>query len=256
MKGVRGLSALILTKDEEDNIGRAIKSLQGLAEEVIVLDSGSKDRTVEIAKSMGARVFFREWQGYPAQLNYGVELCSGEWVLVVDADEEVSERLKESIKEVLSKPEYEVYKVCRRTYYLGGFLRHAWYPEWRVRLFKKGRVTFQGELHETAVYSSKAGKTKGDLYHYSYKNLKDQYRKTLKYAEEMAHIMHRSGKRFRTYHLLFNPFWHFLKVYLFQLGFLDGLRGFLVASSAFIYTFLKYKFLLELELSERKEKLW
>ncbi|MEN3029053.1 MAG: glycosyltransferase family 2 protein [Aquificaceae bacterium] len=256
MKGAKGLSALILTKDEENNISRAIESLQELAEEVIVLDSGSKDRTVEIAKSMGAKVYFKEWEGYPKQLNYGIELCSGDWVLVLDADEEVSDRLKESIREVLSKPEYEVYKVCRRTYYLGKFLRHAWYPEWRVRLFKKGKVTFQGELHEKAVYSSKAGKIKGDLYHYSYRNLKDQYRKTLQYAEVMAHIMHRSGKRFRLYHLLLSPLWHFLKVYLFQLGFLDGVRGFLVASSAFIYTFLKYKFLLELELLERYKKLW
>lgn len=250
------LSVLILTKNEEDNIQRAIGSVLGLAGEVLVVDSGSTDKTVEIAKSMGAKVYHRDWEGYPVQLNYGLELCTGDWVLVLDADEEVSEELRENIERVLKSPKYEVYKVCRRTYYLGRFLRHAWYPEWRVRLFRKNKVAFAGELHEKPIYKERAGKLKGDLYHYSYKSLKDQYRKTLEYAEKMAHLMHRSGKRFRLYKLLLNPIWHFLKVYFFQMGFLDGRRGFLVAFSTFFYTFLKYKFLYELELKEKGGRLW
>ena len=250
------LSVLICTKNEERNIERAIKSVKGLAQEIIVVDSGSTDRTVEIAKSLGAKVFFKEWEGYANQLNYGISLCSSEWVLVLDADEEVSKELKEGIKRELEKPRYEVYQVCRRTYYLGDFLKHAWYPEWRIRLFKKGKVRFEGALHERAVFKGKSGKLKGDLYHYSFKSLEDQYLKTIRYAKIMAMEMKEKGKRFRGYNLVFNPIWHFIKVYLLKLGFLDGVRGFLVAMSGAIYVFLKYKFLYEMELKEKKKRLW
>ncbi len=250
------LSVLILTKDEEKNIERAIRSVQGLAQEVVVLDSGSTDRTVEIAKELGAKVFFREWKGYPDQLNYGIGLCSGDWVFVLDADEEVSKELRESIGQAIKNPKHDIYMVSRRTYYLGDFLKHAWYPEWRIRLFRKGEVRFEGLLHERAVFSGSVGRLKGDLYHYSYKSLKDQYLKTVHYAYTMAEIMKSEGKRFRLYKLIFNPLWHFIKVYFVQLGFLDGLRGFMVALSAFFYTFLKYKFLYELELKEKVSKLW
>lgn len=242
------LSVLILTKNEEENIQRAIKSVKDLAGEVVVLDSGSTDRTVEIAKSLGAKVFFREWTTYSDQLNYGISLCSGEWVFVLDADEEVSEELKRSIKEELKAPKYEAYEVCRRTCYLGRFLRHAWYPEWRLRLFKKGRVAFEGTLHERVIFEGKVGRLKGDLYHYSFKDLEHQYIKTVKYAKLMAQEAHEKGRKFRLTNLLFNPLWHFFKVYFLDLGFLDGKRGLMVAFSGFVYTFLKYKFLYELEI--------
>ncbi len=245
------LSVLIRTKNEEENIERAIRSVQDLADEVVVVDSGSTDRTVEIAKSLGAKVFFREWTGYSDQLNYGVGLCGGDWVLVLDADEEVSRELKESIREEIKRPRYEAYEVCRRTCYLGRFLRHAWYPEWRLRLFKKGKVAFEGVLHERVVFEGKVGRLRGDLYHYSFKNLEHQYLKTVKYAKLMAQEAYAKGKKFRLINLLFNPLWHFFKVYLLDLGFLDGKRGLMVAFSGFVYTFLKYKFLYELELKEK-----
>ncbi|RMH80479.1 MAG: glycosyltransferase family 2 protein [Acidobacteria bacterium] len=244
------LSVLIRAKNEEESIGRAIRSVKGLANEIVVVDSGSTDRTVEIAKSLGAKVFFKEWEGYPNQLNYGIGLCSGDWVLVLDADEEVSHELAESIRHTIKAPKHKVYMVSRRTYYLGRFLKYAWYPEWRVRLFERGRVRFEGEIHERAIFEGPVGKIKGDLYHYSYRNLMDQYEKTLMYAHKMASLKHKGGEKFRLYKLVFNPLWSFFKVYFVQLGFLDGVRGFLVAVSAFIYTFLKYKFLLELELAK------
>lgn len=250
------LSVLIRTKNEERNIERAIKSVDGLAQEIVVVDSGSTDRTVDIAKSLGAKVFFREWEGYANQINYGISLCSHEWIFLLDADEELSEELKESIKKELRDPKYEVYEVCRRTYYLGDFLKHAWYPEWRARLFKKGKVFFEGMLHERVVFEGKVGRLKGDLYHYTYKSLEDQYLKAIKYAKIMAQEMKEKGKKFRLYNLIFNPLWYFIKVYFLKLGFLDGVRGFLVAMSGSIYTFLKYKFLYEMELKEKKEKLW
>jgi glycosyltransferase involved in cell wall biosynthesis len=252
-----GLSVLILTKNEEKNIKRAIESVKDIADEIVVLDSGSTDRTVEIAKSLGAKVFFHQWDGYPQQLNRGIGLCSEDWVLVLDADEEVSEELRNSISKAISSRTAEVYMVCRKTYYLGKFLEHTWYPEWRVRLFKKGLVRFEGDLHEQAIFKGEAHRLRGELYHYSYESLYHQYEKTLKYARTMAESYHKKGKKFRLYNLLFNPPWSFFKVYFLQKGFLDGVRGFLVAFSSFFYTFLKYMFLLELELKEKhKENLW
>ncbi|WP_448587295.1 glycosyltransferase family 2 protein [Thermocrinis sp.] len=248
---------LILTKNEEKDLPRAIRSVKDIADEVVVLDSGSTDATIDLARSLGAKVFYHPWNGYPHQLNKGIELCSEEWILVLDADEEVSEELRDSIKKAISFPLSDVYSLSRRTYYLGGFLKHTWYPEWRVRLFRKGAVRFEGELHERAIFRGEAVKLKGDLYHYSYESFSDQYEKTIRYAKIMAEEYHRKGKRFRLYNLLFNPFWSFFKVFVLQRGFLDGLRGFAVAMSSFIYTFLKYLFLLELEMKKEKgEKLW
>ncbi len=252
------LSVLIRTKNEIENIERAIKSVKGLAQEVIVLDDGSTDGTVEKAKNLGAKVFFTKGgSSFAEKLNYGIDLCSNEWVFILDADEEVSEELKDSINLALKNPKYKAYMVSRRTYYLGKFLKYTWYPEWKLRLLKKGSVYFRGEMHEQPVYNFKVGRLKGDLYHFSYRSLYHQYEKTINYAKSMALVSFKAGKRFRPYNLVFNPIWSFVKVFLVQFGFMDGLRGFLVAVSAFIYTFLKYAFLLELTLKEKyREDLW
>ncbi|SHK34283.1 glycosyltransferase family 2 protein [Thermocrinis minervae] len=248
------LSVLIRTKNEEENIARAIKSVLDIADEVVVVDSGSTDRTVQIAKSLGAKVFFKEWEGYSQQLNYGLTLCQGPWILVLDADEEVSAELRDSIRKELKKPRYDAYYISRRTFYLGAFLKHAWYPEWRLRLFKKGTVKFEGALHERAIFNGRAGKLKGDIFHYSFKDLRYQYIKTLEYARIVAQELRKKGRKFRLYNLLLNPVWAFIKVYFLQLGFLDGIRGLSVAFSALVYVFLKYLFLWEMEHVERKDE--
>ncbi|RUM30716.1 MAG: glycosyltransferase family 2 protein [Aquifex sp.] len=252
------LSVLIRTKNEIENIERAINSVKSLAQEIIVVDDGSIDGTVEKAKSLGAKVFTAKTNStFAEKLNYGINLCRNEWIFVLDADEEVSEELKNSIISELKNPKFKAYEVTRKTYYLGKFLNHSWYPEWRLRLFKKGTVYFEGEIHEKPVYKGKIGRLKGDLYHYSFKSLKHQYLKNVNYAYGMALSLFKKGKRFKFYNLIFNPIWSFTKVFFLKLGFLDGSRGFLVAVSAFIYTFLKYLFLLELELKEKYgENLW
>ena len=252
------LSVLIRTKNEADNIARAINSVKDIADEVIVVDSGSTDGTQEIASSLGAKVYYKEWEGYAKQINYGLSLCQGDWVLVLDADEELSRDLGESIKEEMKNPKHVGYKVCRRTYYAGAFLKHTWYPEWRLRLFRKDRIKIEARgPHENYTLLGSAGYLKGDLYHYSYRSLLDQYQKTLRYAHLMAQQMHKDGRRFRLYNLLLNPLWAFFKVYFLKFGFLDGMRGFSVAMSSFIYRFLKYLFLWELEQKEKYgDKLW
>ncbi len=246
------LSVLIQAKNEEKNIGRAIKSVKGLAKEIIVLDDFSTDKTAEVAKSLGAKVYRLEKKmSYSEKLNYGIELCSNEWVMFIDADEEVSKELKENIKRELRNPRYESYMISRRTYYMGKFLNHVWYPEWRLRLFKKKKVVFEGDVHEKPIVKGRVGKIKGDLYHYSFKSLRHQYEKNMDYAEKMAISLSKKGEKFSIYKLIFNPLWSFFKFYILKLGFLDGYRGFLASVSAAIYTFQKYAFLLELELKEK-----
>ncbi|MEN3033974.1 MAG: glycosyltransferase family 2 protein [Aquificaceae bacterium] len=241
------LSLLVCVKDQEEAIKRVINSAKDIVSEIVVVDSGSKDATVENAKALGAKVVFNPWQGYANQLNFGINLCQNSWILILDSDEELSGELRDSIQKELKNPRYGAYYLSRRPYYLGKFLNHGWYPEWRLRLFKKGSVVFEGKVHEKPIVSTKTGKLKGDIYHFSFKDLKEQYEKNLRYAHLMAIEMKSSGKKFRFWNLIFNPFWHFFKVYFLKLGFMDGTRGFLAASSGSIYTFLKYKFLYELE---------
>ncbi len=252
-----GLSVIILTKNEEKNIERAIKSVEPIADEIIVLDSGSTDKTVEIAKSLGAKVFFREFDNFSSQKNYAIGLSNEGWIFSLDADEEVSKELRESIKKAIEKGDFSCYEVPRRTYYLGKFLDYVWYPEYIVRLFKKGYGKYEGQLHEKLVCNGKVGRLEGDLYHYSYKNLYHQFIKTVDYAQKMAEILYKKGKKPKLYNLLINPIFIFIKLFFIKKGFLEGKRGIIIAVSGFVYVFLKYAFLYELHLKEKyKYKLW
>lgn len=240
------LSVIILTKNEEENIKKVIGSIRELADEIVVLDSGSEDRTVEIAKSLGAKVFFRNFDNFSSQRNYSLSLANGDWILVLDADEEVSKELRKSIKEELKSPHYDCYLINRKTYFLGRFLEHTLYPEWRLRLFKKGCVKYEGELHEVVRCFGKVGKLKGDLYHYSFKDFKDFLHKNLKYSRASAEILHRKGRRVKNYEIVLRPLWTFFKLYFLKKGFLDGWRGFAVSLSYAFFNLSKYVFLKEL----------
>ncbi len=245
------LSIVILTKNEEENIVRAIKSVKDIANEIIVLDSGSEDRTVEIAESLGAKVFFHPFESYPKQVNNAISLTSNIWIFVLDADEELSDELKTSIKNELKNPRYDCYFVNRRTFFLGKFLNHTLYPEWRLRLFKKGKVKYEGEIHEVVKCFGKIGKLHGDLYHYSFKDFQDFVEKNLRYSRLSAQILYKKGKKSRALDLTFRPVWTFFKFFLLKKGFLDGWRGFTISLSYAFFNLAKYTFLKEL--SQNKE---
>jgi glycosyltransferase involved in cell wall biosynthesis len=250
------LSVAIITKNEENNIARCIESVRDIADEVIVVDSGSSDRTVEIASSLGAKVTHQDWLGFARQKNFAAALAEMDYVLMLDADEEVSATLSRSILEALREKRFDGWELNRKTYYLGDFLNHVWHPEWRLRLYRKGKGEFQGEIHEKVVCEGKIGRLQGDLHHYSYKSLEDQMLRLVRYAEQSAKLMQKDGKRFRFVNLFFNPCWAFAKV-LIRGGIRDGYRSFLIAAFEGIYTFLKYAFLLEEELRKRQGKrLW
>jgi len=251
------LSVLILTKDEEENVKRAIRSIKDLADQIIVLDCGSEDRTVEIAREMGAEVHFRDFDSYPSQLNAGLSLCRGEWIFILDADEEVSEPLRDRIKRELQGPRFDVYRVCRKTYYLGDFLSRGWYPEWRVRLFRKGAVRFEGYLHEVPLYDGSAGKLKGDLYHYSFSSLKDHLHRSIKYVDQSARFLYQEGKRATPAAIMIRPLWTFIKFYILKRGFMEGKRGLVASSLSAFQTLAKYLLLTELEMKDKKgRRLW
>jgi glycosyltransferase involved in cell wall biosynthesis len=252
------LSVLIATKNSEDTIERCLESVKDIADEIIVVDSGSTDKTIEIVKKYTDKIFFKEWVNSGIQYNYLFSLAKGNWTLIIDSDEELSKELKESIKKILeSKDTKDCYAVSRKTYYFGKFLNYVWYPEWRIRLAKKGKLKFEERVHAKAICSGEVGKLKGDLYHYSFKNLKHHIEKNIKFASFMADYMHRNSKKFKVYKMIFNPIWYFIKYFFIRKGFLDGIRGFIACSMGSFYVFMKYAFLFELELKEKYGKdLW
>jgi glycosyltransferase involved in cell wall biosynthesis len=252
------LSVVIVTKNEEKVIGRCIDSIKDIADEILVIDSGSEDKTVEIAEEKGARVIKRKWPGYPKQVQYGIDTAKNDFVLVLDADEEVSKDLKISIIENVKNPlDFSCFSLKRKTFYLGKFLEHTWYPEWRIRLFKKDKVRYEGYLHETVLCDGKIGNLSGDLYHYSFKSLKHQFLKAIEYADTASKELFEKGKKASFKHLLLNPLWSFIKNFIINRGFLDGKRGFIASVYMSFYTFMKYAFLYEKSLrSKYGNDLW
>lgn len=253
------LSVSIITYNEEDIIGETLSAVKDIANEIVVVDSGSTDRTVEIAKNLGAKVYIEEWKGYSAQKNSALEKCTQEWILSLDADEVLSEELKKSIIAELENPRADGYLINRRTYYMGKFLKYTWQPEWRLRLVKKSaNPIWVEEPHDyMRIDSGKVAKLKGDLYHYSYRSFLDHAHKAINLGRLTAVSKYREGKRCGAINIALNPLWAFFKSYLFKGGFLDGYAGFVASFMSMVYTFFKYAFLYELQLKEKRGKeLW
>ncbi len=248
------ISFCIITLNEEDNIEDLIKNIKAVADEIIIVDCGSKDKTVEIAKTLGAKVIFNGWKDYSTQKNFAISKASKDWVFVLDADEILSDELKESILSVKEKEfsDIEGFLIGRKTFYLGKFINHSgWYPDIKVRLFKKEYGKFYGKyVHEGFEFGGRAKKLKGDVLHYSYKNIGDHIERIKKYSCLSAKRMKSEGKNFSFVKLLFSPPFGFIKHYFLKLGFLDGFRGFIISVLTSYYIFLKYLFLWEIERNE------
>ncbi|EMY69234.1 glycosyltransferase family 2 protein [Leptospira vanthielii] len=237
------LSCAIITLNEEDNISRTLEALSFI-EDIVVIDSGSTDKTVSIAKSFGARVFYRKFVNYADQKNYAIEQTKFDWVLAIDADEVVSSGLQTEISDLFTnhKQQSVGYLVPRLTYYLGKWIRFGgYYPNYQIRLFKKTAGEFSGGLvHERVKLIGKPIKLKNPLYHYSYKNISDHLQFIDRYSSLFAEEEFRKGKTS-------SVFWAFLKacfkgfyMYWIRLGILDGKQGFVLALLGFYYNFLKY----------------
>jgi glycosyltransferase involved in cell wall biosynthesis len=242
------LSVAIITLNEENKLPRCLESLQGLAAEIVVIDSGSTDSTGEIAKQYGASFSFNPWRGHVAQKNIALRQCSQPWVLCVDADEVVSSELANSIRKLFAdgEPEQTGFYVNRRTFYLGRWIWHAWYPEWRLRLVRKDQAEWRGlDPHDQLTVVGPTARLEGDLLHYALADLHDHFQNVISNSRTMADSYARSGKRFRWYYLVVWPWWDFFKHLVLRQGWRDGWRGWIISFMSMVGTFAKYAFLWE-----------
>lgn len=243
------ISVYIITLNEANAIGCAIESVRW-ADEIVVLDSGSVDDTCVIARKLGARVETWQFEGFAAQKNAAMNLCEGEWLLNIDADEEVTSELERSIRKTVGENRKEpgAYEVNRRTWYLGRWMRHCgWYPQYRTRLCRAGEASWSGgSIHEYLESGSRPGRLDGDLLHRPYDNLSDHLKKIGKYADIWAREHTENGGRAGWIDLLFRPLARFLKMYVLKAGFLDGMPGLVASAMGSVYAFMKYARLYEI----------
>jgi glycosyltransferase involved in cell wall biosynthesis len=250
------LSVAIITKNEEDRLPQTLEAIKDLADEIVVVDSGSNDKTLEVAKRYGAKVFVEDWKGYGEQKNSALQKTKGEWVLFLDADEVVSEELKQLIREKINNPTAEGYYLKRRIVYLGKEIKHIWNNDWVLRLVKRSaNPRWAGDIHEKLLLEGKTEYLKGGvLYHYTYRNLYEQLRKMLLYAKLSAEDYYKKGKKPSKVKIVSAPFWNFVKFFFLKRGFLEGFRGFLIAFSYAFYSFAKYALLWDMCRNSEKGK--
>lgn len=235
------LSACIISFNEADNIKRCIESISSLAEEVIVVDSHSTDRTVEIAEQHGAIVYTEDWKGHVAQKNSALDKCSQPWIISLDCDEEVSPELKDSLQSAIARSDADGYFVNRKTYCLGKWINYSWYPDRKLRVIKNGLARWEGyDPHDSLETKGTVKKLTGDLFHYPMERMEDLFSRTVAYAVIGAESYIKQGKKASLFNIIFNPAYSFIKHYFLKRGFLDGIQGFFIASASGYYTFLKY----------------
>jgi len=236
------ISVVVITKNEEQNIGRCLESVKW-ADEIILVDSQSTDRTREIAGEYGARIYSPEWRGYGSAKREGVKQARGKWILSVDADEVVSPELVEEIKGVMqNSANRSGFYIPRRTNFLGRWIRHSgWYPDLVLRLFLKAKGNFdEAVVHEKVILDGETGCLKGDLLHYSYPNLEQYLEKFNRYTTLGAEEAFRQGKRSRWWDIVVRPPVAFIKHYISRQGFRDGLEGFIISVMSSIAVLVKY----------------
>jgi glycosyltransferase involved in cell wall biosynthesis len=243
------LSVCIITLNEEANLGRTLASVSALLKqaggEIIIVDSGSTDRTLEIARGYGAKVFVESWKGYAAQKNSAIEKGSGDWILLLDADEALSQELAAEIQKALEQKETTPvgYWMPRRNLFMGRWLRHGgFYPDRKLRLFRRGCGKVEDRLvHETIKLEGPAGTLTGNLLHYAYPTLAGYIEHMNKYSSLGAQMAAQEGKRgFSFINIVIRPKLTFLYNYFLRLGFLDGKAGLLMHFYHSVYVSWKY----------------
>jgi glycosyltransferase involved in cell wall biosynthesis len=250
------LSVCIITLNEEENLPRALASLKEIADEIVVVDSGSTDRTSEIAREYGACWFDRAWRNYADQKNYAAECASNDWVFSMDADEELSSPLKTSLLAWKKyAPEYCVYEVSRKTFYLGAWIEHSgWYPDFQQRLYRRDEAEFSGTVHESLRHAGKIGRLSGDLLHYTVRSFDEHKDKVETYTTLAAQQMFAEGKRNWQAAMWFASAWSWFRNFILRGGFMDGYRGALIAQMAARSVHLKYQKLGQLVRNARGER--
>jgi glycosyltransferase involved in cell wall biosynthesis len=236
------ISAIVITLNEEQNIADALRSL-GWADEIIVVDSESTDRTVEIARKFTERIIVRAWPGYSAQKNFAAEQARFDWIFSLDADERVSDELARAIEQLkqTDEPTAAGFEMPRLAHYLGRWIKHSgWYPDHKLRLYDRRRGRWRGDyVHEGIDLDGKVERLKGDLLHYTVRDASDHHLRIDRYTTLAARQSHAQGKRASVGAIMVAPLATFIRSYVFKLGFLDGLQGLAIARFAAHYAFLK-----------------
>lgn len=244
----------MITFNEEHNVEGALASLSW-ADEIVVIDSGSTDETVEICRKYTDKVLHRNWTGYVDQKNFAADNACYDWVFSLDADERPSPDLITEIRE-LAKDGFSCpgYRIPRVAYFMGSWIRHGdWYPDYQLRLFDRRKARWSGgHVHESIRLAEKPGYLKGEIQHYTYRSLSDYLKRLEVYSSLAARDYDQKGKSVTPMMLLLNPTIAFFKTYLLKRGFLDGTPGFMVAVMSAISVFFKYSKLYELRQSGHK----
>jgi glycosyltransferase involved in cell wall biosynthesis len=236
-------SVCILTYNEEKNNQECLESVTW-ADEIIILDSFSTDRTLEICRKYSDRIYQQKFGGFGPQRNAAVQYASHDWVLSVDADERVTEELREEIRKKLSSPpEADAYFVPRKSHFLGKEIRHCgWYPDYRqLQLFNKMKMIYRSDrVHEGYQLSSRASCLHGHILHFPFSDVEEFLRKMTWYSSLAAEDMIEAGRAFRFYQLFTHPLGNFIKIYFIKQGFRDGRHGLILSLLYAYYSFLKY----------------
>ena len=236
------LSLVMIAKNEEKNIAKSLNSVKDLVNEIIVVDSGSTDNTIEITQQCGAKVFKRDFDSFSNQKNYALSLATNEWVLHLDADEVLSPELKQEIAQTIINTEYAGFFLVRTNFFLGKQMKHSGLAkEYRLRLAKKELSEYIGGIiHEELKVKGKTGKLKNVFYHYTCQNLDNYFEKFDNYTTLGALKMFQNNKNFHITDIIFRPPADFFKKYCLKLGFLDGIEGFIWAGLGAFASFVKY----------------
>lgn len=237
------ISVYIVAYNEEDKIRAALESVDW-ADEIVLADSGSSDRTVEIAESLGARVVQIPFEGFGALRNRAVEACSHEWIFSLDADERCTEQVRDEVRKIIGDPDaLDIYFVPRRNYFLGRWIRHSgWYPDYRQpQLFRKGSLRYKEDLvHEGFETTTRVGYLKHAIWQFPFQDLSEVLAKTQRYSTLGADKLALQGIKSSMGKALFHAVCAFVRIYLIRRGFLDGWAGFVIAFGTFEGTFYRY----------------
>ena len=251
------VSAVIIVYNEENNLRECLETVQW-ADEIVVVDSHSPDRTVEIARQFTKKIFQKEYKGHIDKKRFAVSKAAHDWVFSIDADERVTPELTEEIHGVLAQGGGEAvgYDMPRMTRHLGRWILHGeWYPDRVTRLFRRSRMRYEGtEPHDRVILEGKRGHLRGMLLHYNYRDFAHQIQTVQAYSDVAAKALFVEGRRAGFRNLVLRPPFKFLKCYFLKRGFLDGWPGFIIAATSAFYVLAKYVKLYEMQRSTNRKK--